>query len=485
MNLEYTYVVRERITAPAFEGGPSLDAAAAEAPEPAAPATKKAKRIYDAVLAALGLVLLSPIFLLVATIIKLADGGPVFYRQKRIGHHGIPFFILKFRTMVPGADKAGLPITRNGDHRVTRVGRFLRKTKLDELPQLWNVLRGEMSLVGPRPEVAHYVNHYTPEQRAILEHKPGITDLASIRFRNEETLLQSTGPAMELFYIQQCLPRKIELNQDYARTANLLTDTWIILQTICPYWAGVLGLYAIILASSFWASYELVGNFTLSGSARDQFARQLPLIVGLQLICLLARRQCKGLLCYFGLSELWQASVGLFEAALILLGFSLLAGDALPPRNVILTNLCTSLLFLSGFRVVLRLWRERTEGEHLPGSQPMRVGIIGAGSLGAQLADFLKSQKSLGRVPVAFFDDDFAKWHKQIHQIPVVGMPECILQGWSEKLDEVAIALPNASEERLVQIHRLFEKTKLKLYTLQWPLPAWHQAELWRRAVEL
>ena len=484
MNLEYPEVVEEQAATPALEENLSAEAAA-PAEESTPVGTRKAKRVYDAVLAALGLILLSPVFLLVAVIIKLAGGGPIFYRQRRIGQYGIPFFILKFRTMVPDADKAGLAITSNGDHRVTPVGRFLRKSKLDELPQLWNVLRGEMSLVGPRPEVAQYVNHYTPEQRAILQHKPGITDLASIRFRNEETLLQSTGAAMEIFYVQQCLPRKIELNQEYARTANLLTDTWIILQTICPYWVGVLGLYALILSSAFWASYELVDNFTLSGWAWDQFARELPLVVGLQLICLLARRQCKGLLCYFGLSELWQASVGLCEATLILLGFSLVAGGALPARNIILTNLCTSLLFLSGFRVVLRLWRERTEGEHTPGSERKRVGIIGAGSLGAQLAHFLHSQKSLGRVPVAFFDDDFAKWHKHIHQIPVVGMPECILQGWIEKLDEVAIALPNTSEARLVQIHRLFEKTKLKVYTLGWPLPAWHQAELWKRAVEL
>jgi lipopolysaccharide/colanic/teichoic acid biosynthesis glycosyltransferase len=193
-----------------------------------------AKRLYDLFFASLGLVLLGPILLLIALAVKLADRGPVFYRQRRIGRDGVPFFIWKFRTMIPGADTCGPPVTSNGDVRVTSIGRLLRRTKLDELPQLWNVVCGEMSLVGPRPEVARYVEHYTPEQRAILRHKPGITDLASLRFRDEESLLQSST-AMEQFYIEQCLPRKLQLNQEYAGKANLLTDTWIILQTICPY----------------------------------------------------------------------------------------------------------------------------------------------------------------------------------------------------------------------------------------------------------
>src|SRR6478672_6127594 len=155
-----------------------------------------AKRVYDACFAVLGLILLSPLLVLIALMVKLGDRGSVFYRQKRIGQYGVPFLIIKFRTMVPDADKRGLSITSNGDRRITRVGRLLRKTKLDELPQLWNVLRGEMSLVGPRPEVPRYVELYTPEQRTILNYKPGITDLASLRFRDEESLLRA-GEAAE------------------------------------------------------------------------------------------------------------------------------------------------------------------------------------------------------------------------------------------------------------------------------------------------
>jgi lipopolysaccharide/colanic/teichoic acid biosynthesis glycosyltransferase len=444
--------------------GTSWDSAAAH---------KVAKRLYDLFFAALGLILLGPLFLLIALVIKLSDRRPIFYRQRRIGQYGIPFFIWKFRTMVPNADEYGPSVTSNDDPRITPLGRLLRRTKFDELPQLWNVLRGEMSLVGPRPEVARYVEHYTREERAILEYKPGITDLASLRFRNEESLLKNSADT-EQFYIDHCLPRKLKLNQEYAAKANLLTDTWIILQTICPYWAGVLGVYAVILGASFWFSYALLGNFGWSDTAWRQFAGQLPLVVGLQLIFLLGRRQCHGLLCYFGLPELRQVTVGLFEATLLLLGFSFLAGYALPQRNLILIDLCLSLLLLNGFRLLLRLWRERAQVEQPSPEMPqMRVGIIGAGSVGVQLARFLNTQKALGRIAVAFFDDDFSKWQKRIHEIPVVGMPECLLEGWSEKLDEVAIALPGASPERMAQLNELFQKTKLKVYTFQWPLPPW------------
>jgi lipopolysaccharide/colanic/teichoic acid biosynthesis glycosyltransferase len=436
-----------------------------------------AKRLYDLFFAVLGLIILGPFFLLIAFAIKLSDRGPVLYRQRRIGQFGIPFFIWKFRTMVPNADTCGPSVTTNDDPRVTALGRLLRRTKLDELPQLWNVLCGEMSLVGPRPEVARYVERYTREQRAILQHKPGITDLASLSFRNEETLLNSWA-STEQFYLEHCLPRKLKLNQEYAEKANLLTDTWIILQTICPYWAGVLGVYAIILGASFWFSYELLVNFGRSNPAWREFAGQLPLVVGLQLICLLSRRQCHGLLGYFGLPELWQGTVGLFQASLLLMGFSFFAPYALPQRNVIVIDLCLSLLFLNGFRLLLRLWRERSEGEQPLTKVPKRrVGIIGASSAGVQLARFLNSQKTLGRTAVAFFDDDVSKWQKRIHEIPVIGMPECLLEGWNEKLDEVAIVLPGPSRDRIDQLSQLFQKTNLKVYTLQSPFVSWVPAE--------
>ncbi len=187
--------------------------------------------------ATLGLLVLAPLGAVLASLVKLADGGPVFYGQTRIGQFGKPFRIWKFRSMVVDAERLGLSVTKDGDPRVTRIGRFLRKTKLDELPQLWNVFRGEMSFVGPRPEVPRYVAQYTEEQAKVLALKPGITDLATLEFRNEEDLLRAASDS-ETFYIRHCIPRKIELNLAYAATANPWQDTKIILRTLLP-WLGV------------------------------------------------------------------------------------------------------------------------------------------------------------------------------------------------------------------------------------------------------
>jgi lipopolysaccharide/colanic/teichoic acid biosynthesis glycosyltransferase len=214
------------------------------------------KRLFDVVCASVGLLVLAPVGLLITLLIKLSDGGPIFYRQTRIGQFGKTFRIWKFRSMLVNADKIGVPLTKDEDPRITWIGRFLRKTKLDELPQLWNVLTSDMSFVGPRPEVPRYVERYTPEQREILKYKPGITDAATLLFRREQELLSGASDVEE-FYVRQCLPKKIALNRQYAACASLHGDIWIILQTLCPYWLGVLVLYTFMLFASLWFSYQL------------------------------------------------------------------------------------------------------------------------------------------------------------------------------------------------------------------------------------
>ena len=191
----------------------------------------KGKRAFDFLASLLGLIILSPLFLLLAVIIKLEDGGPVFFRQKRVWQRGKKFRIWKFRTMVVNAEKLGGHLTVGRDPRITRVGYWLRKTKLDELPQLINVLLGEMSLVGPRPEVPKYVSLYTDDQRRVLELRPGITDPASIQFRDENELLaQVTDP--EGYYREIVMPEKIRLNLEYAKRASFWTDLRVIFTTL-------------------------------------------------------------------------------------------------------------------------------------------------------------------------------------------------------------------------------------------------------------
>lgn len=190
-----------------------------------------AKRAMDIVLSACALAVLWPLLLLIALAIWIDDPGPVFYRQVRVGRNGKTFRIFKFRSMVMDADKKGLAITVGRDSRITRVGAFLRKTKLDELAQLLNVLFGQMSFVGPRPEVPKYVELYTPYQRQVLLVRPGITDYASIAYRNENDLLAG-APNPETMYIEQIMPDKIELNMKYLREISPLADIRLILKTI-------------------------------------------------------------------------------------------------------------------------------------------------------------------------------------------------------------------------------------------------------------
>lgn len=190
-----------------------------------------AKRAMDVVLSACALAVLWPLLLLIALAIWIDDPGPVFYRQVRVGRNGKTFRIFKFRSMVMDADKKGLAITVGRDSRITRVGAVLRKTKLDELAQLLNVFLGQMSFVGPRPEVPKYVELYTPYQRQVLLVRPGITDYASIAYRNENDLLAGASDP-EAMYIEQIMPDKIELNMKYLREISPLADIRLILKTI-------------------------------------------------------------------------------------------------------------------------------------------------------------------------------------------------------------------------------------------------------------
>jgi len=189
------------------------------------------KRLFDIVASLLGLMLLVPLFVVVAIFLRWESSGPTFYRGLRAGRHGKAFRIFKFRTMVVNADKIGGPTSSADDPRITRAGNFLRRYKLDELPQLINVLTGEMSLVGPRPEVVQEVLLYTEEEKRLLEVRPGITDWASIRFRNEGEILRGSADPHQA-YREKIRPEKIRLGLEYVRSHSFLTDCRIILNTL-------------------------------------------------------------------------------------------------------------------------------------------------------------------------------------------------------------------------------------------------------------
>jgi len=188
------------------------------------------KRIFDLLFSFLGLVILSPFLLVIAILIVIDSKGDIFYLQQRVGKDNKDYNIFKFRTMRPNSDKQGLLTVGAKDSRITKIGVFLRKYKIDELPQLINVLIGNMSFVGPRPEVRKYVDLYNSEQKKVLTVKPGITDYASIEYSNENELLaRSENP--EKTYIEEIMPAKLELNLKYIKEASLLTDIKIIFKT--------------------------------------------------------------------------------------------------------------------------------------------------------------------------------------------------------------------------------------------------------------
>ncbi len=431
------------------------------------------KRIFDIVFSSLGILLLSPVGLLVSALIKLSDGGPVFYTQIRIGQFGKPFRMWKFRSMVVNAEKLGMPVTQGKDPRVTRVGRTLRNTKLDELPQLWNVLRGEMSFVGPRPEVPRYVELYSPQQREILQYKPGITDRATLLFRNEETLL-SGADDLEAFYLRYCLPKKIDLNLEYEHRATMLRDVWIILQTLCPYWLGVFFVYVVTLVFSFWAAYLLRSDFALTATEHREFIHFLPLIVLPQILFLVWRGQLRGLLSYFSVPEMRRTITALSLAFLvqIVICRSWRPPDA-PSTSIILMDLILAFFAVCGVRMGFRLVREHLSTNSAGSLAPARrVAIIGTGELATNLVlDFERSEHPPREV-IAFFDDDPYTWHKRPYGIPVVGMPECLLnKEWVGKVDEVIVTLPEKDAERIRQISRMLKPLPVKVTIASgWPV---------------
>lgn len=464
------------------ENGPIVEAIRNAGPE-AGPATmatneqskpqQRLKRAFDLTFSGLGILALWPLGLLVGLLIKVTDWGPVFYAQSRIGQGGKPFRIWKFRSMVVNADKLGVPLTQEEDPRITWIGRWLRKAKLDELPQLWNVLVGEMSFVGPRPEMAKYVARYTPEQRELLRLKPGITDMATMLFRNEEALLRGAAD-VEAFYLRYCLPRKVELNLQYAQRANVLQDLWIIIQTLCPYWLGVLLIYIATLAASFWLAYELRSDFRATRQDFAEFRQYLRWVVLPQLILLFWGGQLRGMISYFSIPEMRQTTTAVGLAVLLQFGLAKFSQGRLEPAfSLLLIDGLLSLCLLCGVRLGCRLLREHASKSKAPNPATVRrVAIIGTGKQATNLALDFTSSKSAPRRVVAFFDDNPHTWHQRPYDIPVMGMPECLLNAeWQSKLDEVIVALPEAGPERLQELRELLQRLPLKVtFASAWPL---------------
>ncbi|MDQ1327989.1 MAG: hypothetical protein QG641_1274 [Candidatus Poribacteria bacterium] len=191
------------------------------------------KRCFDILASLIAFILLSPLFFIITVIIKLTSQGPVFYKGKRVGKGGEIFLMHKFRSMVANADKIGSDLTKYGDNRITGIGKFLRKTKIDELPNLIDVIKGDMSIVGPRPESPSYTQYYDERQKKALDVRPGITGLAQLQNRHEELKLKDQADP-DAYYIQELMPKKVEIDLYYIENRSFMLDLKIILKTFLP-----------------------------------------------------------------------------------------------------------------------------------------------------------------------------------------------------------------------------------------------------------
>jgi lipopolysaccharide/colanic/teichoic acid biosynthesis glycosyltransferase len=391
------------------------------------------KRLLDIVVAAAGLVLLLPVLALVAILVKLDSSGPVFFRQERVGLGGRPFRIFKFRTMVDGAYKMGSRLTTKRDPRVTAVGQILRWFKIDELPQLFNVLMGDMSLIGPRPEDPHFVRFYSEEQRRVLSVRPGILGPSQIFGRDELESYPEGLKDTEAYYVQHILPDKLARDLEYVQHASLWLDLSLLARGI---WATVRGAVktqflwrrrhrvalfsvdCVLIVLSLFIAFMIRQDFAWP---QDQRFLLLPMLIVLiaRSAALLYFGAYQGVYAYFGLWELSALCKAVSLSAVIAAGVTFFVGLQSFPRSVFVIDWAIVLFMLGGIRYGLRLWVRH--GWRQRGQRRQKALVVGAGVGGESIARTLLEDPLCPYRPVGFIDEVPERWGSLIHGVRVLG----------------------------------------------------------------
>ncbi|MBI3782721.1 MAG: sugar transferase [Deltaproteobacteria bacterium] len=390
------------------------------------------KHAVDFALALAGVVCLSPIFFVVAILIRLDSPGPVFFRQRRAGQDGKAFDIFKFRTMVDGAHKMGSRLTVKRDPRITRLGKLLRWSKVDELPQLFNVLRGEMSLIGPRPELPHFVEFYSPAQRAVLLMRPGLVGPSQILGRDEVEEYPDGLKDTEKYYIEQILPGKLARDREYVQTATFWGDMRLLVHGV---WITIRGafrarylwrrrrrlallLFDLLLGLSSYVAATAI-RFDGDWPQADYFWQTALLIAFVRPALLVYFGVYQGITSYFGIWDLIVLFKATTVGSIAVAGLTYFIGWQTHPRSVFLIDWALLFLLLSGTRLALRMW---LRGHRRLGADSReRVLIVGAGSGGAQISRALIEDPSAGYQPVGFIDESQERWGSRIHGVKVLG----------------------------------------------------------------
>jgi lipopolysaccharide/colanic/teichoic acid biosynthesis glycosyltransferase len=391
------------------------------------------KRAVDLALALIGLFILFPLFLVVAIAIKVDSSGTVFFKQKRIGRHGEFFGIYKFRTMVSGAYKMGSRLTVKRDPRITRVGQILRWFKIDELPQLINVLRGEMSMIGPRPEDPYFVGFYTPEQRKVLSVRPGIVGPSQIEGRDEVESYPEGVIDTEKFYLEHILPEKLERDLIYVENASFFGDCKLLFHGV---WATMIGA---IKTKYLWRRRRRVAlmgadmcvsvfSFLLAYLMRYEWQipddpwfllQPLAMVAVIRPLTLLYFGLYQGIFAYFGMYDIMALFRAVTVGSLAVAGLTFLTGLQNFPRSVLLLDCILALVMLGGLRAALRQWVRRHPRSGT--AKRENVLIIGAGMGGEQISRAMLEDPIAPYRPVGFIDTSPERWGSLIHGVKVLG----------------------------------------------------------------
>lgn len=391
-----------------------------------------AKHAFDFLLALFGTICVAPVLALVAILIKLDSPGPVFFRQRRVGQGGKPFHIFKFRTMVDGAYLMGSRLTTKRDPRITRLGAILRWSKVDELPQLFNVLRGEMSFIGPRPEDPYFVDFYDREQRHVLLLRPGIVGPSQIEGRDEADEYPEGLKDTERYYIEHILPPKLARDLDYVRNATFLGDLRLLFHGV---WITVRGAFRLKylwrrrrrIALMAFDLCTVLGAYALAlsiganpGSDVGAYAGEAALITALSVPPLLVYFGCyHAILAYFSLWDIVAIFKAVTVGSIFVAGLTYFFGGQAHPRSVFVLNWALLLFLLTSSRYLLRAWTRRDAR----GSEQSRDKVIvaGAGLGGEHLSRALIEDPSSTYEPVGFIDQIQERWGSRIHGIKVLG----------------------------------------------------------------
>lgn len=456
------------------------------------------KRTFDVCLAALGLVFTAPLLAIISVLIKLDSRGPVIFRQIRVGQGFRPFAILKFRTMVVDAAGTCLPLTVGQDPRITRVGRILRKFKLDELPQLFNVLIGDMSFVGPRPEVPRYVERFRPEFSEVLTVRPGITDLASLRYIDEAALLAySSNPEEE--YQLKVLPEKLRLAKLYIRHMSLRLDLAIVLQTllhiaklpvvvftlpelkaavdspVASPWANlssfvmrwrkpiivVLDVVLIILANYF--AFALRYDGSIPESDIHAFEQTVLALVAIRGVAFALFGLNEGLWRYTSIWDLQNIIGGVLTSTVVFYAWvHWVMGIHSYPRSIFAIDAILLIGFLAGVRLSSRVLRDKPIFQ-----KKRKVLVVGAGDSGERVVREMKTRTVFNCQPVGFVDDNAELLNQRIHGVRVLGTVQDLPKLVEElKPEVVVVAVPHAAPEFLRDLVIKLEPYNISIKTL-------------------